>query len=159
VGWIAPLSTRRPRTERGAQAVEFALILLPFLMIVFGLIAAGFIFSAQLGMNAAARDAARAGVVRPLTGDPLTCGDIADIGQNVVAIGVKSASVEADVAGPGGSCSTSAPSTDMPCQGADPGDVLKVTVRYTARPPVALISGPLSEVDLAATGEFKCEYN
>jgi Flp pilus assembly protein TadG len=164
VGRIAPLSTRRPRSERGAQAVEFALILPLFLVIVFGLIAAGFIFSAQLGLNAAARDAARAGVVQPLSGAPLTCAEIAAIAQNVVAIGwnpsgVTGVQVTAPVTGPTKDCLTDDPSA-YACQGADPDDdntLLSVTLTYKAQPPVP--AGPLSDVDLTATGEFQCEYN
>jgi Flp pilus assembly protein TadG len=45
---------RRDRTESGAVAVEFALILVPFLVLVLGLIQYGFYFyAAQTGSNAA----------------------------------------------------------------------------------------------------------
>jgi len=50
--------TRR-RNERGAAAVEFALILIPLLMILLGTIEFGFIFNQQLTVTNAAREGAR----------------------------------------------------------------------------------------------------
>jgi Flp pilus assembly protein TadG len=46
------VSTRRGRTDGGAAAVEFALILIPMLVILFGLIQYGlYFYSAQTGSN------------------------------------------------------------------------------------------------------------
>jgi Flp pilus assembly protein TadG len=47
------------RRERGAAAVEFALVVLPLLMILFGIIEFGRIYLIQLSLTNAARDAAR----------------------------------------------------------------------------------------------------
>ena len=67
VGFTSPARQRRrfrpaglrPRPDRGAAAVEFALVLVPLLLIIFGLIQYGmYFYSAQTGsntVNAAAR--------------------------------------------------------------------------------------------------------
>jgi len=52
-------SRRRRRTEDGASAVEFALVLVPFLVIVFGLIQYGFYFYAAQSGSSAANSALR----------------------------------------------------------------------------------------------------
>jgi Flp pilus assembly protein TadG len=46
-------------TREGQALVEFALILTPFLLIIFGIIQMGLLFSTQLGLSSAARDATR----------------------------------------------------------------------------------------------------
>lgn len=61
------LSTERRRldafcgrpSERGAAAVEFAIILLPLLMLLLGIVEFGRVYSLQLRLQHAARDAAR----------------------------------------------------------------------------------------------------
>lgn len=46
-------------TREGQALVEFSLILVPFLLIIFGIIQMGLLFSTQLGLSTAARDSAR----------------------------------------------------------------------------------------------------
>ena len=46
-------------TREGQALVEFSLILAPFLLIIFGIIQMGLLFSTQLGLSTAARDSAR----------------------------------------------------------------------------------------------------
>lgn len=50
---------RNRRGERGAAAVEFALIVLPFLALIFALIDLGWVFNQQLAVTTAAREAVR----------------------------------------------------------------------------------------------------
>ena len=58
---------RNMRSEdRGAAAVEFALVLIPLLMIVFGIISFGITFSDSLALENAAREAARFGASYPV---------------------------------------------------------------------------------------------
>jgi hypothetical protein len=48
------------RGTRGAMAVEFALVVVPFLLIVFGLLQVGVTFGAMAALNEAATETARA---------------------------------------------------------------------------------------------------
>lgn len=68
---------RRPQRgeQRGAVAIEFALVLPLFLMLVFGIIFFGFVFAQSLALGNAARQGARAGVVDDGT---TTCGSVID---------------------------------------------------------------------------------
>ena len=51
------------RTERGASAVEFALVVIPLLMVIAGIVNFGLVFAQQLALDNAVRAGARAGVV------------------------------------------------------------------------------------------------
>ena len=53
------MATARHDRERGAAAVEFALILPLLIMLVFGIIQFGVLFNRQQGLHAAAREGAR----------------------------------------------------------------------------------------------------
>lgn len=57
---------RRLKSDEGAAAVEFALVLIPLLMIVFGIISFGITFSDSLALENAAREAARFGASYPV---------------------------------------------------------------------------------------------
>ncbi len=61
--------TRRPRGEHGAAAVEFALVMVPLLALVFGIMQYGFYFWSMQGGADAARQASRLASV----GNPATC--------------------------------------------------------------------------------------
>ena len=54
---------RRARDERGASAIEFAIVLLPLMMVIAGIVNFGVVFAQQLSLDNATRAAARAGVV------------------------------------------------------------------------------------------------
>ena len=56
--------------ERGASAVEFALLLLPLVLIIFGIIEFGFILYNQQVITNASREGARAGIVYDSTSTP-----------------------------------------------------------------------------------------
>ena len=51
------------RNERGASAVEFALVVIPLLLVVGGIINFGVAFANQISLDNAVRQAARATVV------------------------------------------------------------------------------------------------
>lgn len=61
--------------ERGAAAVEFALIVLPFLVLVFALVDLGWIFNQQLAVTTAAREAIRVYTVEQQGGNSSAIGD------------------------------------------------------------------------------------
>ena len=164
---------RRVRGERGAAAVEFALVLPILLSIVLGIIAFGFIFASQISLNSAARDAARAGVVQPLSGTGLNCADIAKLARaSSHPLGGDAQSVDVTVRDynnnvactfPAGNTSPSAgATTKFPCSGsnlsADP--LLSVQLTYVSKMPfrVPYLPGS-SEKPLTADGSFQCEYN
>ena len=55
--------------DSGAAAVEFALIMVPLLMIVFGILSYGFLLSSRQSVSQAAAEAARAAAIAPPTAD------------------------------------------------------------------------------------------
>jgi Flp pilus assembly protein TadG len=60
---------RRWRDERGAAAVEFAIIAPVLILLLFGIVEYGFMFDAQLQVTGAARQAAREMAVTADTGE------------------------------------------------------------------------------------------
>ena len=156
--------TMRRRKDTGAAAVEFALVLPILLTLVFGIINFGYIFATQISLNNSARDAARAGVVKPLasTGTPKTCQQIADLARSgATTIGLTNTqTVVVTVTNPDAtSCTlpkgvaTDSTSGTIPMC-ATTGQ-LKVVLEYTVVPPIPM---PMSSPKLTATGAFQCEY-
>lgn len=161
-GWRP--STIRRRTEGGASAVEFALILPVFVLIIAAIIDFGFIFAQQVSLNNAARDASRAGVVKPLSGPAMQCQAVVTNARNGVTntLGIAATnSVAVDVGAPSSVCSAAAGSASvsgtpagLPCTGAN---ALTVTLSYTSQ---ALVPLPyLNSMVLTAKGVFQCEYS
>lgn len=71
------LLRRRPSTDRGAAAVEFALLLPIFVVLAVGLMSAGILFWHNLAMTQASRDAARLGTTLPIsTASPAPTGEV-----------------------------------------------------------------------------------
>ena len=63
------IARTRRSDEDGAAAVEFALIMVPLLLIVFGIISYGFLLSFRQSVSQAAAEGARAAAVAPPTAD------------------------------------------------------------------------------------------
>lgn len=59
----------RAKDQRGAAAVEFALVLLPFVTLVFGAIDFGWAINNDVLVNNAAREGAREGSLNPVQAD------------------------------------------------------------------------------------------
>lgn len=53
---------RRPWRQRGAYAVEYAIVFPIFFVVLYGIVSYGIIFAVRLGMQNAAEDGARAGL-------------------------------------------------------------------------------------------------
>lgn len=152
--------TTQPRGDAGSAAVEFAFVLPVLLLVIFGIVNFGFIFAAQISLNGSARDAARAGVVKPLgsTGSAMKCSAIAASARDgAVTIGVDKTKIGITVTGPAGTCSLPAtsPFYDGVMCSATNGQLV-VVLTYTAVSPAPLV--PPSSVGLKATGAFQCEY-
>jgi len=161
--------SRSRRSESGAAAVEFALVVPILLLIVFGVITFGMVFASQLSMNSAARDAARAGVVQNLNATGLSCSAIATQARTQVdPLGGKATDVAVTVTGPDGSTScsiakntaavTGSSATTMCTNSNTYSGQLVVKLTYTANSPLNLIPAA-SSIPLSATGSFTCEYS
>lgn len=134
------------RTERGASAVEFALVVIPLLMVVAGIVNFGFVFAQQLSLDNAVRAGARAGVV--------------DTGNDPVAITTNQFNSTVI-----GKSQTSAFSVTYPglatCKGSTFGQSMAVRGTVTTK---FLIPWPLpgsvvpKQVTLSSQAEFQCEY-
>lgn len=158
----------RPGGDGGASAVEFALVVPLLLLLVFGIINFGLIFASQISLNSAARDAARAGVVAPLTGSALTCSAIATAARsNAGTIGAPASAVAVTVTGPTGTtCTLAAGSATVtgagagstPCTGSSSSAAqLAVVLTSNYKSPVPLV--PPATLTQTATGKFQCEYS
>jgi len=157
--------THRRDRESGASAVEFALLLPVLVLIIAAMIDFGFIFAQQVGLNNAARDASRAGVVQGLNGTAQQCKDVvqtarAGMGGTLGVSSTTSVGVAVDGAGANDCSAPSAgttASTALPCAGSSTTDRVTVTLTYT---PQALVPLPfLNSMVLSAKGVFKCEYS
>lgn len=158
-GSIVRRGTTRGSAEaqRGAAAVELALILPILLSLVFGIISFGIIFAQQLSLGNGARQGARLGVV-----DDRTCDEIRTETQDAgstIAMGAASIDVVAslgdDEATAAPICAGPADATVVPCLGSDPGDKLFVYASYQSNIPVPFVT---TSVDLESVGVFRCEF-
>jgi len=125
---------KRPDRDRGAAAVEFALVLPILLLLVFGVIEFGRIYSIQSSITAAARNGAR---VMALTNDPTSAS------QAAVAAAAPYTISSADVS-----------ITPTDCDVTDsPGASTTVTINY----PVTLLTGFFgAHLTLTGTGVMRC---
>src|SRR5690242_4101343 len=113
VGNVAPR-----RDDQGAAAVEFALVLPVFVLLVLGIINLAITFGQSLALNNAAREAARQAVV-----PGQTCAEVKAIAQaSATSIAMTGATVATTV--------TPCPGGDV-CLGSTPGQAVSVTLRYT----------------------------
>lgn len=154
------LLDRRRRGESGASAVEFALIMPIFVMLVFGIIAFGIIFSQKLALGNSARQAARFAVVQERT-----CGEITTEVRNAATgtIAMNTDDIQVTVqriplSGTATTVCTTTTSTAKPCEGAAEGSAISVTTTYDSE-----VIIPLAVVDnsVTVTGEgiFRCEFS
>lgn len=161
---------RRRADDSGASAVEFALVVPLLLLIVFGIINFGVVFSQQLTLNNAVRAGARGGVV---VAELLDCPTIRErVNSDLSGLGMDPDAVEvritlltdggATVTTPcGGAFLASTDATTgqgvYPCAGSAIGTSLVVEGRYSSSIPVSIPPFPTS-LDLNAKGVYLCEF-
>jgi Flp pilus assembly protein TadG len=122
------------KRERGAAAVEFALVVLPLLLLLFGIIEFGRVYFVQLSLTNAARDAARTVAI---SDDPLE--------------------LEASLAGaPGIRHGSGASVVVSPADGCATSSTVRVSVTITqAETILGILDGPNGEalIPLTLTGK------
>lgn len=148
--------TQRRRDDRGAAAVEFALVVPILLVIVFGIIAYGFVFAQSLSLSNSARQAARSGVIEGTTCDQIVtlATDSADTlgmdGADTTVVVKRGASAASAITF---ACAKS--SSVQPCKTQNAGTNVYVTLSYAAEPVVPFIPVPDT---LTGTGVYRCEF-
>lgn len=144
------------RSERGAAAVELAMVL-PFLvMLFFGIVAFGIVFAQQLALGNAARQGARYGVVADRTcaqivTEARAAADTIRMRGADTTVSVRMGASEATAA------STCTTGLEVPCEGSNVGDNLYVTVGYSSELVIPLVA--VEPLDLQAKGVFRCEFS
>ena len=122
-------SAARLRGERGAAAVEFALVVPLLVVILFGIVWASQAFQAQARLSAAAREGARvialSGTTTPATTDATTAATTA-VQSAAGDLDVSAAQISFDRT----SCPSTAP-TPTGSAAIDPAATVTVTITYT----------------------------
>ena len=145
----------RRRDERGAAAVEFALVLPFLLLIVFGIIVYGMVFAQALSLSNSARQAARSGVIQGTTCDQITslahdaAGTIGMDGSATAVSIKRGASKASATSACGGGGST------QPCSMQPVGTNIYVTLTFNTDPIVPFVPVPNT---LTGEGVFRCEF-
>jgi Flp pilus assembly protein TadG len=160
--------------DDGAAAVEFALVVPFLLLVVFGIINFGFLFSQQLTLNNGVREGARRAVVNDPSA-PRTCdGIIASIKNQLSGLGLNASSVQVKVTQDGFvneyACGTTFQSTtfapnanNVPCKGSldttngQGARSLIVEVQYNSTIPVAFPPFPTT-LTLSSKAVYRCEF-
>lgn len=149
------LARTNGRNERGAAAVEFALVVPILLLLLIGIMNFGFVFAQQISLNNAARQAARYAVV-----DGRDCGDIKDEGMvaaETVGMTISAGTVPTPVVTNCGADGV------RPCAGTAPNTNITVTMTrvgaandwVVTAPPFNLIAVPT----VRGTGVMRCEFS
>jgi Flp pilus assembly protein TadG len=131
------------RSERGAAAVEFALILPLLVILVFGIVEFSIAYNHKQGLQAAAREGARLAALPQSTQS-----DVADRVRSALSGVFNTTEINAATI-------TVTPSTTHPCDGAAPGTHVVVTVSAPDALDVPFVTN--STVTLTGKGEFLCE--
>lgn len=154
-------TAKEKRTDRGAAAVEFALVVPILILVLIGIVNFGFVLAQQISLNNAARQAARYAVV-----DGPTCGDIQNEGMlaaETLGMKISKGTVPTPVVARGQGASYSAAPCPKPCAGSKSGDSIKVTMTRSGAanswvitaPPFNLIAVPTVQ----GVGVMRCEFS
>ena len=169
------------RGDSGAVAIEFALVVPVLILIVFGIINFGFVFSQQSTLNNAVREGARRAVVNdPFNGasvnaNPRTCnGIITSIKNELAGLALDTDRVEVRVTQDGWTNGNSCGNTfqassfggnagDIPCKGSfdtatNTARSLVVETRYDSDVPVSFPPFPAT-LTLTSKAVYRCEFS
>lgn len=150
---------RTPRDDRGAAALEMALILPVLVAMIGGIVNFGFLFAQQISLNNGARQAARYAVV-----DGRDCSQIQAEGRlGAETIGMTATEVPTPVIMKG-SVTACPSSTARPCAGAPAGTNITVTMSRTPSqwsipfPPFHPGTGGIPVPTIKSKGVMRCEF-
>ena len=136
-------SSRRCEGQRGAAAVEFALILPILVMLVFGIVEFAIAYNRQQGLHAAAREGARLASLPQTTNSEVISRVQSSLSGVLSTSDIQAATI------------TVSPSGSQPCNGAPPGTHVVVTIAADDQLDVPLLPSKL--LTLTGRGEFLCE--
>jgi Flp pilus assembly protein TadG len=146
------------RNDRGAAAVEFALVMPILLLLLFAIIIYGMVFAQDLSLSNSARQAARSGVVAGAS-----CSSIKQTAQdNASTIGMSGAdttvtiALGADEDHTSPICTTAADDTKKPCQASPANSNVYVTLDHTVAKILPFVPTPGS---ITGKGVFRCEFS
>jgi Flp pilus assembly protein TadG len=147
----------RCRDERGASAVEFALVVPFLLLIVFGIIVYGMVFAQSLSLSNAARQAARSGVVEGTS----SCDEITSMAHDAAdTMGMDGDDASVSIAvGPDKNHTTTVcggGGSTEPCEGTAAATNVYVTLTYDTDPVVPFVPVPSQ---LTGEGVYRCEFS
>lgn len=149
-------SAQHRRDDRGAVAVEFAMVVLPLVALFFGIMGCGFLFSQQLALSHAAREAARFASVAAYDNNtwvPRSCTQVTTRARDAAhSMAIQDTSkIAVAVTRSDGACGT--PGV---CSGASNSTSVKVRLDYDS----GLVL-PFMPWDgkVSAEGVFRCEYS
>jgi len=149
---------RRGRTERGAAAVEFALVTPFLLLVLFAIIIYGMVFAQDLSLSNSARQAARSGVVAGAT-----CSSIKQAAQdNASTIGMSGAdttvtvALGTDEASASAICTSAADNAKQPCATSPANSNVYVMLDHTVNKILPFVPTPDS---ISGKGVFRCEFS
>ena len=163
---------RRFQDERGASAVEFAIIASLLFMILFGTIQFGIIFNRYQGVQAASREAARLGSLQDTTvvaiedrvADSLSIVNPANKVSCNVSSGTPTLAVDKWCVQvfrrqtSGGSLTPHTTSdSSTPCNATQPGNAKSVVVRVWYRTTLDIPLWASPQLNISGAGEFRCE--
>ena len=164
-------ASARRTDDRGASAVEFALVVPLLLILVFGIINFGVLFSQQLTMNNAVREGARRAVVADPNA-PRTCAQIITSVRNelaALALDPNDVDVQITTSGftstqpcPGGFVSSyGTGANNVPCRGSyNNGNAGSLVVEARTESGI-LVSFPPFPTSLTLTSKavYRCEFS
>ena len=163
---------RRFRDERGASAVEFAIIASLLFMILFGTIQFGIIFNRYQGVQAASREAARLGSLQDTTvvaiedrvADSLSIVNPANKVNCNVSSGTPTLALDRWCVQvfrrqtSGGSLTPhTTGDSSTPCNAIQPGNSKSVVVRVWLRTRLDIPLWASPQLNISGSGEFRCE--